>query len=129
MMRANHFCLTASWEIMLGSVVGFMGLSVLLRIMGVESIPNPLYGMLLGGFLFGTVFMATDPITAPKTKGGKWVYSILVGVITVIIRGFALFAGGMMFAILIGNTFAPIMDYTINSLKKRSKAKREVAKA
>lgn len=116
----------ASWEIMLGSVVGFMGLSVLLRMMGVESIPNPLYGMLLGGFLFGTVFMATDPITAPKTKGGKWVYSILVGVITVIIRGFALFAGGMMFAILIMNCFVPIIDEGFKTLEKRKKKKAEV---
>lgn len=115
----------ASWEIMVGSIVGFTGLSLILRATGVTSVPNPLYGILLGGFLFGTVFMATDPITAPKTQGGKWVYSILVGIITVIIRGFALFAGGMMFAILIMNCFVPIIDEGFKALQRRKREKAE----
>ncbi len=119
----------ASWQIMAGCVLGFSAISLVFNAMGVASVPNPILGMLSGGFLFGSVFMATDPISAAKTPIGKWLFGILIGVVTVVIRGFALFSGGVMFAILIGNTFAPIMDYTINSLKKRSKAKREVAKA
>ncbi|WP_100065150.1 RnfABCDGE type electron transport complex subunit D [Miniphocaeibacter massiliensis] len=117
----------ASWQIMAGSILGFAALSTVFYLIGIESVPNPLYGILFGGFLFGTVFMATDPISAAKTVPGKWIYGIIIGVVTVIIRGFALFSGGMMFAILIGNTFAPIIDYAVKKIKARKKAKGAVA--
>lgn len=120
----------ASWHTMAGCFVGFVGLNSLLYLLGFSQIPNPLYGILAGGFLFGTIFMATDPVSSPKTKEGRWIYGIIIGVVTVIIRGFALFAGGMMFAILIGNTFAPIIDEGVNAYKKykkESKSKKEVA--
>ncbi|NLM05476.1 MAG: RnfABCDGE type electron transport complex subunit D [Tissierellia bacterium] len=117
----------ASWQVMLGCLIGFTGLTVLFNLMGVESLANPLEGILQGGFLFGSVFMATDPITTGKTPLGRWIFGILVGSITIIIRGFALFSGGMMFAILIANTFIPIVDYAVNESKKRKKAKQEVA--
>ena len=77
----------------------------------------------MGGFLFGTVFMATDPVSAAKTPIGKWIYGFIIGIVTVIIRGFALFAGGVMFAVLIGNTFAPIIDYCVNKVQANKKAK------
>ncbi|WP_229768579.1 RnfABCDGE type electron transport complex subunit D [Tissierella pigra] len=118
----------ASWQIMTGVLVGFTGLSSILYLLGNSQIPSPIFGVLAGGLLFGAVFMATDPISAPKTKEGKWIYGILIGVITVVIRGYALFAGGMMFAILIANTFAPIIDEGVNAYKKHkkeSKAKKE----
>ncbi len=118
----------ASWEIMTGVLIGFTGLSGILYVLGNSQVPNPIFGILAGGLLFGAVFMATDPISAPKTKEGKWIYGILIGVVTVIIRGYALFAGGMMFAILIANTFAPIIDEGVNAYKrhkKESKAKKE----
>jgi len=111
----------ASWQIMAGVLIGFTGLSGALYALGVSQIPNPIFGIFAGGLLFGAVFMATDPITAPKTKEAKWIYGILVGVVTVIIRGYALFAGGMMFAILIANTFVPIMDEGVNAYKKYKK--------
>ncbi len=111
----------ASWQIMSGVLIGFTGLSGALYALGVSQIPNPIFGIFAGGLLFGSVFMATDPITAPKTKEAKWIYGILVGVVTVIIRGYALFAGGMMFAILIANTFVPIMDEGVNAYKKYKK--------
>lgn len=119
----------ASWQTMAGCIVGFTGLSTILYLAGLSQVPNPLYGMIAGGFLFGTVFMATDPVSSPKTKEGRWIYGILIGVVTVIIRGFALFAGGMMFAILMGNTFGPIIDEAVNAFKKNrkeAKAKKEV---
>lgn len=116
----------ASWEIMAGSVLGFVGMSTIFRLAGAASVPNPLYGMLMGGFILGTVLMATDPVSAAKTTPGKWVYGILVGLITVIIRGFALFSGGVMFAILIGNTFAPIIDYAFNKWKENRKKEAKV---
>lgn len=115
----------ASWEIMAGVLIGFTGLSSFLMLLGNAQIPNLLFGILSGGLLFGTVFMATDPISAPKTKEGKWIYGILIGIITVIIRGYALFAGGMMFAILIANTFVPVLDEGIRHYKKIRKEAKE----
>lgn len=115
----------ASWEIMAACFTGFISLSGILYLLGNPNIPNPLFGVLAGGFLFGAIFMATDPISAPKTKEGKWIYGILIGIVTVIIRGYSLFAGGVMFAILIMNTFVPIIDEGIKALNKRKKMKQE----
>jgi Na+-transporting NADH:ubiquinone oxidoreductase subunit B len=112
---------TASWELMLSTLVGFLIASTGFYAMGITEVMNPLYGLLSGGFLFGMVFMTTDPVTAPKTVEAKWIYGILIGVITVVIRGFALFSGGVMFAILIGNTFSPILDEMVKALKKPKK--------
>lgn len=118
----------ASWQIMAGCLGGFLGLNTVFYLLGSSQVPHPLYGLLSGGFLFGTVFMATDPISAPKTKEGKVLYGILIGVVAVIIRGFALFAGGMMFAILMGNIFGPLFDEVVKLLKNRKKeAKKGVA--
>lgn len=113
----------ASWHIMAGCIVGFAGLSIILNLMGFTEVTNPLYGILSGGFLFGTVFMATDPVSSPKTKEGKIAFGILIGIVVVIIRGFSLFAGGMMFAILIGNTFYPIIDEIVKLIKNKKKKK------
>lgn len=116
---------TASKETMFSVVGSFLLMSGILFALGFEQVPNPIYGLFTGGILFGAVFMATDPISSPKTKEGRIIYGILIGVITVIIRGFALFAGGIMFAILIGNTFAPIIDEGVNEVKRSRKAKKE----
>lgn len=111
----------ASWEVIAAQLVGFVGMSLVFNVMGQANVPDPLTGLLMGGFLFGAVFMATDPISAPKTSPAKWVYGILIGVCVVVIRGFALFSGGMMFAILLGNVFTPIMDYMVNRAKQKKK--------
>ena len=108
----------ASWQIMAGCIIGFSALNTILYFLGLGTIPNTFFALISGGFLFATVFMATDPITAPKTKEGKWIFGIMVGIISVIIRGFSLFAGGMMFAILIANTFVCILDEGIRAIKK-----------
>lgn len=112
---------TASWEIMLGCLIGFFA-SGSIMYFAFDGI-NPIYGMMMGGFLFGTVFMATDPISAAKTKKGKWLFGIIIGVVTVLIRVLSLFNGGMMFAILMGNTFAPIIDYFVKEAENRRKRK------
>lgn len=112
---------TASWEIMLGCLIGFFAAGTLMYYF-YDGI-SPIYGMMMGGFLFGTVFMATDPISAAKTKKGKWIFGIIIGLVTVLIRALSLFNGGMMFAILMGNTFAPIIDYFVKEAEKRKKSK------
>lgn len=113
---------TASKETVIGVIGSFVITSGALFLIGMEQIPNPLYGLLSGGLLFGAFFMATDPISSPKTKEAKYIYGAIIGIITVIIRGFALFAGGMMFAILIGNTFAPIIDELVKMFKSRERS-------
>lgn len=112
---------TASKETIFSVIGGFLITDAAFYFLGFSQVPNPLYGLFAGGLLFGAVFMATDPISSPKTKEGKIIYGLLIGMITVVIRGFALFAGGIMFAILIGNTFAPILDETVKYIKAQKK--------
>lgn len=114
---------TASKEIIFSVLISFILMSGALHYMGISEIPNPLFGLITGGILFGAVFMATDPISAPKQKQAKYIYGAIIGIITVIIRGFALFAGGTMFAILVANTFAPIIDELIKNHNQRKKSK------
>lgn len=108
---------TAAKETIFSVIAGFLLLNTAMYYMGYTQVPSPIYGLLSGGLLFGAVFMATDPISSPKTFEGRIFYGFLIGVITVIIRGFALFSGGMMFAILIGNTFAPIIDEAVKGMQ------------
>jgi len=115
---------TAAKETIFSVLTGFVLMSGFFYFAGYEQVLDPLYGLLAGGILFGAVFMATDPISSPKTFEGRIIYGLIIGVITVIIRGFALFAGGVMFAILIGNTFAPIIDEGVNAVKASRKAKK-----
>lgn len=121
------FTKTASWEIMASTVLGLLLANTAFNILDMSRVPTPLFGLLSGGLLFGAVFMATDPISAPKTQKGKWIYGLLIGLVTVIIRGFALFAGGMMFAILIANTFVPLIDEGVKAMEKMSAGKKEAA--
>lgn len=113
----------ASYRSMLGVVLGFFSTSYIMIFLGFNEIPSPLWGLFSGGLIFATVFMVTDPISSAKTNKGKWIYGFLIGLVTVIIRGFALFAGGVMFAVLIGNTFAPIIDEGIKTLENMKKDK------
>lgn len=115
---------TASWETMLATIVGFLLANSGFYLSGASSVPDPLFGLLSGGILFAAVFMATDPISAPKLREAKLIYGLLIGAITVIIRGFALFAEGAMFAILIANTFAPILDEAVKGLKAKAKSRK-----
>ena len=118
---------TAHKESTFGVLIGFILMTLTFNALGIIQVPNPIFGLLSGGVLFAAVFMATDPISAPKTKEARWAYGLLIGIVTVIIRGFALFAGGVMFAILIGNSFAPLLDEIVKALKARKKLKVETA--
>lgn len=115
---------TAAKETIFSVLAGYVLMSGGFYFAGFEQVLDPLYGLLAGGILFGAVFMATDPISSPKTFEGRIIYGLIIGAVTVIIRGFALFAGGVMFAILIGNTFAPIIDEAVNAIKASRKAKK-----
>lgn len=109
---------TASWKIILSVFLSSTIMIYVFYFMGFVS--YPLQFLMSGSLLFVTVFMATDPISAPKNQKAHWYYGILIGSITVLIRTFSLFPEGTSFAILLGNTFAPLIDEII-TLKKGKK--------
>jgi Na+-transporting NADH:ubiquinone oxidoreductase subunit B len=117
----------ASWRIIVATFAGLI-IPVLLT-GGIES-GNPMMNMswewhvVLGGFAFGAVFMATDPVSACQTNAGRWVYGLLIGFITWVIRVInPAFPEGIMLAILFANIFAPIIDYFVvrANIKRRRK--------
>lgn len=116
-----------SWRIMVSIAAGTISLSLLLNLAG--SSTNPMFAvpfywhLVLGGFAFGTVFMATDPVTAAMTNKGKYIYGLLIGFLVVLVRVVnPAFPEGMMLAILFGNVFAPIIDrvFVSANIKRRS---------
>jgi Na+-transporting NADH:ubiquinone oxidoreductase subunit B len=107
-----------SWRIMAGVLVGGLGFATLFWSIGSETnnlfnLP-PWWHLVVGGYAFGLVFMATDPVSASMTDSGKWVYGLLIGVMTMLIRVVnPAFPEGIMLAILFGNVFAPVIDYFV----------------
>ena len=113
----------ASWKIMASSVLGGLAIGYLGYAVGATDLPG-YYQLVMGGFLFGTVFMATDPVTSAQTECGKWIYGFLVGALAVTVRLWNPgYPEGMMLAILLMNTFAPLIDHYVieSSLKRRAK--------
>ena len=117
----------ASWKVMLSTIVSG-GLMALL-FQSLDMTPVEWYQhLIIGGFLFGAVFMATDPVTSARTETGKWIYGCIIGALAVIIRVMNPgFPEGMMLAILFGNMMAPTIDYfvvqsNINKRLRRAKA-------
>lgn len=117
----------ASWRIMLSVVIGGGLMGLLFNAIGAnEYMQLPFYyHYLMGGFAFGCVFMATDPVTAAQTNTGKWIYGFLIGAFAVLLRVLnPAYPEGMMLAILLMNCFAPLIDHcvvarNINKRKKR----------
>ncbi len=113
---------TANRMIIVTLIVTYGLLSQILHSFGVTPVPAAWTAVLGGGFLLGAFFMATDPVSAPKTNLARIIYAILIGVCTVVIRNFSIFNGGLMFSILIGNMFAPILDYAVRARQSAKKA-------
>jgi len=116
----------ASWRIVGGVMAGMVAMSTLLNAIGSES--NPMFSMpwywhlVSGGFCFGMIFMATDPVSASMTNTGKYVFGALIGVMVVLIRVVnPAFPEGMMLAILFANLFAPYIDHMVvqSNIKRR----------
>ncbi len=111
----------ASWRIMLSVVVGGWITGTLFHAAGMCPITGWQH-LLMGGFLFGAVFMATDPVTATHTQAGKWIYGLLIGILAIVIRVINKgYPEGMMLAILLMNIFAPLIDYCIVKIKIRKR--------
>ena len=115
----------ASWRVMAGV---FLGMTLTASLFNMIPSSNPMFDMpfywhlVLGGFAFGAIFMATDPVSAAMTDTGRWYYGILIGFMCVLIRVVnPAFPEGMMLAILFGNLFAPLMDHFVvqSNIKRR----------
>ena len=118
----------ASWKIMAGGVLGALLVGAIGDLAGISAIPCYMQ-LLYGGFAFGIVFMATDPVTSAQTECGKWIYGLLIGALCIMVRLFNPgYAEGMMLAILLCNVFAPLIDHCVISahLSRREK-KRQTA--
>lgn len=107
-----------SWRIMLAGLLGAVSLSALFMLISSSTNPmfelGPLWHLVLGGFAFGLVFMATDPVSGAMTEEGQWVYGLLIGMMCILIRVVnPAFPEGMMLAILFGNVFAPLIDQLV----------------
>lgn len=107
----------ANWKIVLSFFASFLAVQTIFHLLIPMKVAEPIFGLLSGGLILGGFFMVTDPVSAAKTNPGRWLYGIMIGTFTVIIRSFSLFAGGLMFAILLANMFAPIIDYGVKSFQ------------
>ena len=106
-----------SWKIMLSTVLGGLFMGWVFNISGADGAYMDMpayYHLIVGGFMFGAIFMTTDPVSAAQTERGKWIYGFLIGVLTVLIRVFNPgYPEGIMMAILLMNVFAPLIDYYV----------------
>ena len=113
-----------SWRIMIGGILGAALMGFLFNLWGANALMSfPwMNHLVVGGFAFGIVFMATDPVSAAQTNRGKWIYGILVGIFCILIRVFnPAYPEGVMLAILLMNVFAPTIDHYVieSNIKKR----------
>ncbi|MEQ9066100.1 MAG: RnfABCDGE type electron transport complex subunit D, partial [Gimesia chilikensis] len=121
-----------SWRVMAGVLAGSMGLATLLWMIGSNTnamfAMPPQWHLVVGGLAFGLVFMATDPVSAAMTDTGRWLYGILIGGMTILIRVVnPAYPEGIMLAILFGNVFAPLIDYYVVQANIKRRLARNVA--
>jgi len=114
---------TADWRLMLTPVIGALAMNGILILAGAGR-TLPMVQMLFGGsLLYGAVFMVTEPISGPRTKGAKWMYGLFIGIVLVLIRWKGSFAGSLSFSILLGNMVGPTMDMGVRAWRKRRKSR------
>jgi Na+-transporting NADH:ubiquinone oxidoreductase subunit B len=118
-----------SWKIIVSVFAGGLGMGLLFNAFPVNAyMAVPAYfHFVMGGFAFGAVFMATDPVSGAQTERGKWIYGFLIGVLSILIRVInPAYPEGVMLAILLMNVFAPLIDYFViqSSIKRRMKRTR-----
>jgi Na+-transporting NADH:ubiquinone oxidoreductase subunit B len=123
----------ASWRIMCSVFVGGIAMGALVHALPSATYPasmlDPMTQLCLGGFAFGAVFMATDPVTGARTKVGQYIYGLLIGVFAILIRVYnSGYPEGMMLAILLMNAFAPLIDHSVVSSNIKRRARRVATK-
>ncbi|MDN3669694.1 NADH:ubiquinone reductase (Na(+)-transporting) subunit B [Echinicola jeungdonensis] len=116
-----------SWKIILSGFAGAYIMGLIMNVLAVnEFMALPAhYHLVMGGVAFGIVFMATDPVSASQTESGKWIYGLLIGILTVIIRVTnPAYPEGIMLAVLLMNVFAPLIDYYVVKANKKRRLQR-----
>jgi Na+-transporting NADH:ubiquinone oxidoreductase subunit B len=102
---------TAQWRLMISTLAGAVLCNIIMRtFLGIIATPPLLFTLFSGGLVYAAVFMVTDPVSAPKQKLSQWTYGIFIGAMIVFLRSKAIFAGGVGFAILLGNIISPSLD-------------------
>lgn len=117
----------ASWRIIVGVFLGAYAMAWVFSLLSANTfaLMPPHYHLVMGGLAFGAVFMATDPVSAAHTETGKWVYGLLIGALTVIIRiANPAYPEGIMLAVLLMNVFAPLIDYYVVEANKKRRERR-----
>ena len=120
-----------SWRIIISTIAGGIVMSLIFNAFAVNDYMrvSPITHLVMGGFMFGAVFMATDPVSSAQTNTGKWIYGFLVGLFAIMIRVFnPAYPEGMMMAILLMNAFAPLIDFYVieANIKRRMKRMKNV---
>lgn len=123
-----------SWRIMVAGLLGGVTITLIFNAVAANAYMtiDPLTQVMMGSFLFGMVFMATDPVTAAQTNRGKWIYGFLAGFFAIMVRVFnPAYPEGTMLAILLMNTFAPLIDHFVveSNIKRRLKRAKAVVKS
>jgi len=123
-----------SWRIMLAGLLGGVTMTLIFNAFAANAYMtlSPLTQVMMGSFLFGMVFMATDPVTASQTNRGKWIYGFLAGLLAIMIRVFnPAYPEGVMLSILLMNAFAPLIDYYVveANIKRRLKRAAKLVKS
>jgi Na+-transporting NADH:ubiquinone oxidoreductase subunit B len=116
-----------SWKIIVSVFAGGLGMGLLLNALAANAYMElpAYYHIAMGGFAFGAVFMATDPVTASQTEKGKWIYGFMIGVLSILIRVVnPAYPEGVMLAILLMNVFSPLIDYYVIQASIRKRLKR-----
>lgn len=114
---------SANYRLALSCLLGGAAMSSALWAAGVPNFPDPLSALLAGSFLFGAFFVITEPVSGPKQKAAMWIYGFLIGALVMIIRRYSGWSAGIMWATLIMNVFASLMDIGVKEFKGRKKAK------
>ena len=113
----------ASWRIVLSTFIGMLIPQTIFWMAGLGKAIDPLSAVIGGGFMMGAWFMTTDPVSAAQTNPGRFIYGAFIGAAIALIRTFSIWSGGVMFAILLGNMFGPIVDYYVKQRKSKGAAK------
>ncbi len=109
----------ANYRIVVGCLVGYLVLQTVLWATGQAGVASPLRALFAGSILFGAFFYATDPVSGPTTQLGRWIYGTFIGAMSALITVFSAWPAGTMFAILLANMFAPIMDHAIKAMQAK----------
>lgn len=121
---------TANWRLTASTLGGAIAATLIFRYgLGAEKVPPVLWTLCSGAMLYAAFFMVTDPISAPKDKTAQWIYGAFIGFMIVFLRWKAVFAGGVAFAILLGNTIGPTVEMICKAQADRKKKKAAAAKA